>query len=537
MSSTDTKYIFVTGGVISSLGKGVVASSIGCLLESRGLSVTIQKIDPYLNVDPGTMSPFQHGEVFVTDDGAETDLDLGHYERFTHIRTSKTNNFTAGQIYNAIIQKERNGDFLGKTVQVVPHLTDEIKDFMKRPAAVTHCDVVIVELGGTVGDIESLPFLEAMRQFPHDVGRSNCIYVHVSLVPYIDTAGEVKTKPTQHSVARMREIGIQPDLLLCRSQKRFSMEAADKLSLFCNLDEGAVIQAPDVAYVYELPVIFHEQGLDQKIIDRLGLECRSDDLTEWKTMLKILMNPEHETTIAIVGKYVELCDAYKSINEALVHGGIANNCRVNIQLVEAENIVKQGPDSILGEVDGILIPGGFGERGIEGKITAVGYAREKKVPFLGICLGMQCAVIDFARNICGMEKANSSEFDSNTAYPVIEFLPEQKAITTKGGTMRLGNYLCALEAGSSAAEAYGESEIMERHRHRYEFNNDYRDALRGKGLKTTGICPERDLVEIVELSDHAWYVGCQFHPEFKSRPHEPHPLFAQFVKAAMASQR
>lgn len=532
-----SKYIFVTGGVISSLGKGIVSSSIGCLLESRGLSVAMQKIDPYLNVDPGTMSPFQHGEVFVTDDGTETDLDLGHYERFTHIRTSKTSNFTAGQIYNSIIQKERNGDFLGKTVQVVPHVTDEIKDFMKRPAAVTDCDVVIIELGGTVGDIESLPFLEAMRQFPHDVGRSNCMHVHVSLVPYIDTAGEVKTKPTQHSVARMREIGIQPDLLLCRSQKRFSTEATEKLALFCNVDEDAVIQAPDVEYVYELPVIFQEQGLDQQIIKHLGLKCRSDDLTEWKKMLKILTDPEEETKITIVGKYVELRDAYKSINEALVHGGIANNCRANIRWVEAEDVTKQGPDSILGDTNGILIPGGFGERGIEGKITAVGYAREKKVPFLGICLGMQCAVIDFARNICGMEKANSSEFDSNTPHPVIDFLPEQKDITAKGGTMRLGNYLCALEAGSSAAKAYGKSEIMERHRHRYEFNNEYRDTLREKGLKTTGICPERDLVEIVELSDHPWFVGCQFHPEFKSRPHEPHPLFIQFVKAAMELRR
>ncbi len=528
-----SKYIFVTGGVISSLGKGIVSSSIGCLLESRGLSVTLQKIDPYLNVDPGTMSPFQHGEVFVTDDGAETDLDLGHYERFTHVRMSKTNNFTAGQVYNSIIQKERNGDFLGKTVQVVPHVTDEIKDFMKKPAAKTGCAVVIIELGGTVGDIESLPFLEAMRQFPHDVGRANCMYVHVSLVPYIETAGEVKTKPTQHSVARLREIGIQPDLLLCRSQNRFSADAAEKLALFCNVDEEAVIQAPDVESVYELPVIFQEQGLDQRIIERLKLKCGSDDLTEWKKMLETLKNPKGETEIAIVGKYVELSDAYKSINEALVHGGIANNCRVNIRLVEAEDVTEQGPEKLLGNANGILVPGGFGERGIEGKILAVGYAREKKVPFLGICLGMQCAVIDFARNVCGLDGANSSEFDSDTSHPVIDFLPEQKDVTAKGGTMRLGDYPCALEKGSFGAEAYGSLEIMERHRHRYEFNNDYGDAMREKGLRTAGICPGRDLVEIVEISDHPWFVGCQFHPEFKSRPHEPHPLFVQFVKATM----
>ncbi len=529
----EPRYVFVTGGVISALGKGIVASSIGCLLQSRGLKIGQVKIDPYLNVDPGTMSPFQHGEVFVTDDGSETDLDLGHYERFTGVATSKLNNFTTGRIYNTVIEKERKGDFLGATVQVVPHITDEIKGSIRRVAEETGCDVVIVELGGTVGDIESQSFLEAIRQFPFDVGRSNCFYVHVSLVPFIETAGEVKTKPTQHSVARLREIGIQPDVVVCRCSKEFSSGVTAKISLFCNVEEEAVIQAPDVESIYEVPVVFHRQGLDRYVVYKLGLNCRDADMSAWQKMLGRLKKPSKRTEIVIVGKYVDLTDAYKSINEALLHGGVANDCGVTLRWVEAEDIVEKGPDGLLGSAKGILVPGGFGERGIEGKIRAVQYARENGIPFFGICLGMQCAVIEFARNVCGLEGANSSEFDAGSPHPVIDLLPEQKDVDRKGGTMRLGAYPCDLADGTFAATAYGKTKIEERHRHRYEFNNEYMDKLTRKGLRVAGTCTGRDLVEIVEIPDHPWFVGCQFHPEFKSRPLAPHPLFAAFVGAAM----
>ncbi len=526
-----TKYIFITGGVLSSLGKGLAAASIGCLLECRGLSVTNQKLDPYINVDPGTMNPFQHGEVYVTDDGAETDLDLGHYERFTGTRMGKSNNLTTGQVYYSVITKERRGDFLGGTVQVIPHITNEIKDYIKR--ASEGYDVAIVEIGGTVGDIEGLPFLEAARQFRNEVGRQNAIFIHLTWVPYIKTAGEVKTKPTQHSVAALREIGIQPDILLCRSENYLSNEIKAKISLFCNVEVEAVFTAKDVEHIYDVPLIFHKEGVDDKVVSLLNIWTGQPRLGEWEDMVHRLKNPLHEVTIAVVGKYVNLADSYKSLNEALTHGGIANRSRVKLLFVDSEKIEKEGVGSKFKDVDGILVPGGFGSRGIEGKIQAIHHARTNRIPYFGICLGMQTAVIEFARNVCHMKKANSSEFDRESPYPVIDFLPEQRSITDKGATMRLGSYPCVLNNKSFAFDAYGEREIHERHRHRYELNNQFREALVKKGLRVTGTSPDGKLVEIVEISDHPWFLGCQFHPEFKSKPMLPHPLFAKFIGASL----
>jgi CTP synthase len=540
------KFIFITGGVLSSLGKGIAASAIGALLEARGLKVTIQKLDPYINVDPGTLSPFQHGEVFVTDDGAETDLDLGHYERFTSTRMSQANNYTTGKIYYSVILKERRGDYLGDTVQVVPHITDEIKNAIKSVS--DSYDVVIVEIGGTIGDIEGLPFIEAIRQFRYDVGRENVLYVHLTLVPYISTSGELKSKPTQHSVKELRAIGIQPDILLCRSDRPIPLDVKRKIALHCNLDMDSVISARDVDSIYEVPLVFNGEGLDNLIVKKLSLMAGEPDLTTWDNVVKKIKEPVDAVSIAMVGKYVGLKDSYKSLIEALIHGGIANNVRVDIQWVDAEEIESNGPERYLADVDGILIPGGFGTRGIEGKITAAGYARQKKIPFLGICLGMQCAVIEFARNVCGMERANSTEFDINTPYPVIYLIEEWYDFRTntiqkrdissdKGGTMRLGAYPCVLKEGTVAYKAYGRQEISERHRHRYEFNNKYMDVLERHGLVISGMSPDRRLVEIVELNDHPWFFGCQFHPEFKSRPLEPHPVFKAFIGAAYEGKK
>ncbi len=529
-----TKYIFVTGGVLSSLGKGLAAASIGCLLECRGLSVANQKLDPYINVDPGTMNPFQHGEVYVTDDGAETDLDLGHYERFTSTRMGKSNNLTTGQVYYSVITKERRGDFLGGTVQVIPHITNEIKDYIKR--ASEGYDVAIVEIGGTVGDIEGLPFLEAARQFRNEVGRQNAIFIHLTWVPYIKTAGEVKTKPTQHSVAALREIGIQPDILLCRSENYLSNEIKAKISLFCNVEVEAVFTAKDVEHIYDVPLIFHKEGVDDRVVSLLNIWTGQPRLSEWEDMVQRLKNPLHDVTIAVVGKYVNLADSYKSLNEALTHGGIANRSKVKLVFVDSEKIEKEGVGSKFKDVDGILVPGGFGSRGIEGKIQAIHHARTNRIPYFGICLGMQTAVIEYARNVCHMKKANSSEFDGESPYPVIDFLPEQRSITDKGATMRLGSYPCVLNNKSFAFDAYGEREIHERHRHRYELNNQFREALVKKGLRVTGTSPDGKLVEIVELSDHPWFLGCQFHPEFKSKPMLPHPLFAKFIGASLKNK-
>ena len=526
-----TKFIFVTGGVLSSLGKGLAAASIAALLECRGLRVTNQKLDPYINVDPGTLSPFQHGEVFVTDDGAETDLDLGHYERFTSTRMAKCNNLTSGQVYFSVISKERKGDYLGKTVQVIPHVTDEIKDYIKSCAA--GFDVAIVEIGGTVGDIESQPFLEAIRQFRNEAGKQNAIFIHLTWVPFIKTAGEVKTKPTQHSVKALREIGIQPDILLCRTEDFLSEEIKAKIALFCNVEVSCVFTAKDVNCIYEVPIVFHKEGVDNKIVDLLNIWTGRPHLEAWEDVADKIKNPPHEVCIAIVGKYVNLTDSYKSLNEALVHGGIANNCRVNLRFVDSEKIEKEGIGNLLDGADGVLVPGGFGERGIEGMITAIQFARENKIPYFGICLGMQLAVVEFARHVCRLERANSSEFDKRTTYPVIDYLPEQRCITDMGATMRLGAYACLLEAGSFAYDAYGMSEISERHRHRYELNNSFRDILVEKGLHITGTSPDRRLVEIVEIKDHPWFLGCQFHPEFKSRPTSPHPLFGKFIGASL----
>lgn len=539
------KYIFVTGGVVSSLGKGIASAAIGALLEARGVKVTLQKLDPYINVDPGTLSPFQHGEVFVTDDGAETDLDLGHYERFTSIRTSQDNNATTGRIYNNVITKERRGDYLGETVQVVPHITDEIKRTIKSVSDGN--DVVIVEIGGTIGDIESLPFLEAIRQMRYDVGRENVLYAHLTLVPYIPSAGELKTKPTQHSVKELRAIGIQPDILLCRCDRPIPPEIKKKIALHCNVDPESVIAAIDVETIYEVPRAFHEERLDELVVKKLGLDTREPDLSKWEEVVKKIKEPENEVTIAMVGKYIGLKDSYKSLIEALIHGGIANNARVNLHWVDSEEIEVKGPEEFLMNVDGVLVPGGFGYRGIEGKIAAIRYAREKKIPFLGICLGMQCAVIEFARNVCGLTKANSTEFDLNTPDPVIYLMEkwydfrkgkieERDYDTDKGGTMRLGAYPCVLSEGSFAFEAYGVKEISERHRHRYEFNNAYRGILTRHGLRISGTSPDEELVEIIEIKDHPWFLGCQFHPEFKSRPTEPHPIFRAFIGAALKEQ-
>ncbi|MBN1880937.1 MAG: CTP synthase [Deltaproteobacteria bacterium] len=526
-----TKFIFVTGGVLSSLGKGLAAASIGALLESRGLTITFLKLDPYINVDPGTMNPFQHGEVFVTDDGAETDLDLGHYERFTSARLGKLNNKTTGQIYDSVITKERRGEYLGGTVQVIPHITDEIKGCIRSLGE--GIDTVIVEIGGTVGDIESLPFLEAIRQLRWDLGQENTLYIHVTLVPYLGTAGELKTKPTQHSVMKLREIGIQPDILLCRGEIDLPEDVKKKIALFCNVEVASVISAMDVKSIYEVPMMFNRQGLDDRIVEKLNMWTKKPDLTVWEDIARRIKNPEGEVTIAIVGKYVDLVESYKSLNEALVHGGIANGCRVNLDYVDAEEIEKTGATKILRNADGVLVPGGFGSRGIEGKILAAGYAREKPVPYFGICLGMQLAVAEFMRNIVGCADANSTEFNPNTSCPVIDLMPEQVDIEQLGGTMRLGAYRCDIEDGSIAKKAYGKKTIEERHRHRYEFNNIYRDEVTSHGIVISGINPQRDLVEIIEIPDHPWFLGCQFHPEFKSRPIDPHPLFVSFIAAAL----
>lgn len=526
-----TKFLFVTGGVVSSLGKGLAAASIGALMEARGLKVSMQKMDPYINVDPGTMSPFQHGEVFVTDDGAETDLDLGHYERFTSALLSKKSNFTTGQVYDSVIRKERRGDYLGGTVQVIPHITNEIKQKILDNAK--GVDIAIVEVGGTVGDIESLPFLEAIRQFRSDRGRDNVLYIHLTLVPYIPTAGELKTKPTQHSVKELREIGIQPDLLLCRCDREIPRDMKGKIALFCNVPEDAVITARDVPSIYDVPLALHEQGLDERIIDYLNIWTKSPDLAPWKRISKRVNDPEKSTKIAIVGKYVDLTESYKSLAEALTHGGIANNSRVELEYVDSEAIERHGVGSTFDEVDGILVPGGFGERGSEGKIAAIQYAREKKLPFFGICLGMQMAVVEFARHVCSIEDAFSREFNEETKSPVIDLMESQKKVDKKGGTMRLGAYPCELQENTLARRIYGQQNIDERHRHRFEFNNQFRDQLKECGLTISGVYPEADLVEIVELSDHPWFLACQFHPEFRSRPLDPHPLFESFVGACV----
>ena len=533
------KYIFVTGGVVSSLGKGLAAASIGCLLETRGLRVNMQKFDPYLNVDPGTMSPFQHGEVFVTDDGAETDLDLGHYERYTHSKLTRENNWTTGRIYEQIITKERRGDYLGKTVQVIPHVTNEIKGAMKRAAV--DVDVVIIEIGGTVGDIESLPFIEAIRQMRQELGRDNTVFVHLTLVPYIAAAGELKTKPTQHSVKELLSIGIQPDILLCRTDRFLSKEIKSKIALFCNVEDEAVITAKDVASIYEVPIGFHHEGVDRLVLKYLRIDAKEPDLSKWQDIVHRVYNPKDEVTIGIVGKYVEYEDSYKSLKEALVHGALAHNLKLNVQWIEAEGLETKDESYYeqLRHVDGILVPGGFGKRGIAGMLNGIRFAREQKVPYFGICLGMQTASIEFARDVCGLEDANSSEFDPATPHRVIYKLRELRGVEELGGTMRLGAWACKLEPGSLAAKAYGQTEISERHRHRYEFNQEYREQMAASGLKFTGTTPDGTYIEIVELdpSEHPYFLGCQFHPEFKSKPLEPHPLFKAFVGAAYENRK
>ena len=528
------KYIFVTGGVVSSLGKGIASASIGLLLKSRGLKVTLQKLDPYINVDPGTMSPYQHGEVYVTEDGAETDLDLGHYERFTGQTMTKDNNVTAGKIYYSVIMKERRGEYLGKTVQVVPHITDEIKHSITKLSSQGNPDVVIVEVGGTVGDIEGLPFLEAIRQLRLELGRGNSLNIHLTLVPYIKAAEELKTKPTQHSVGKLREIGLQPEVLLCRTEKPISDLVRQKIALFCNVGPEAVIQALDVQDVYEVPLMFSRQNLDRTILRLLELPQGEEDLAAWRTqVVERAQHPRQTTRIAVVGKYIQLQDAYKPIDEALRHGGLANDAKVEIKRVDAEQLTKDDPAKALGDVRGILVPGGFGYRGIEGKLEAIRFAREQQIPFLGICLGMQCAVIEFARNVLGLAGANSTEFDAKTAHPVISLLEEQQHVTHLGGTMRLGASVCRLVKGTKTYEAYQRPDIAERHRHRYEFNNRYRQEFERKGMRISGVYPEADLAELIELKDHPWFVAGQFHPEFKSRPLDPHPLFRGFVNAAL----
>lgn len=530
------RYIFVTGGVVSSLGKGIVSASIGKLLESKGLRVMLMKCDPYLNVDPGTMSPYQHGEVYVTEDGGETDLDLGHYERFTSCEVTKLNNVTTGKIYYSVITRERRGDYLGATVQVVPHVTDEIKSAIKNVSTGKSCDVVICEIGGTVGDIESLPFLEAIRQFRQDVGRDHAINIHLTLIPYIRVADEIKTKPTQHSVGKMREIGIQPDILMCRTEKRLSKDVREKIALFCNVEFDQVIQALDVQDIYEVPLALKDEGLDDIIVRLLKLNCDDGDakLKAWKfNVVDRSINPSKHVKIGVVGKYIEHQDAYKSIYEALKHGGIANDTKVELKKIDAEDVQANGSEKYLKDLNGILVPGGFGDRGIEGKIRAIKYARENKVPFFGICLGMQCAVIEFARNVCGLNRANSTEFNKTTPFPVISLLEEQKQVKDLGGTMRLGSYPCSLKKGTKTQKAYARESIHERHRHRYEFNNKYKVKMETSGLIVSGASPNGRLVEIIELSDHPWFVGCQFHPEFKSKPDEAHPLFRDFIKASL----
>ena len=532
-----TRYVFVTGGVVSSLGKGIAAASLGRLLVERGLKVTIMKFDPYLNVDPGTMSPFQHGEVYVTDDGAETDLDLGHYERFIDRPVSQDNNVTTGRIYLNVITKERRGEYLGSTVQVIPHITDEIKSAMKRVAVDN--DVVIVEIGGTVGDIESLPFLEAIRQFRQEIGRENAVFIHLTLVPYISAAGEVKTKPTQHSVRELMEIGIQPDVLVCRTDRALSEDVKRKIALFCNVDEGAVIEARDVPSIYEIPLRFHEQGLDERVMLRLGLlGRRSPDLGKWREMVQRIRQPKERVRIAVVGKYTQLADSYKSVAEALSHGGIANNAGVDISWVSSDMFTSaERTAEVLADYDGMLVPGGFGVRGVGGMVAAVRHARENGLPFFGICLGMQTAIIEFARHVMGLQDSDSSEFAPECPDPVISLMESQQHVTDMGGTMRLGAYPCKLAPGSRAAAIYGESLISERHRHRYEVSNRYREGFVANGLVLSGLSPDESLVEIVELPGHPWYLGCQFHPELKSRPTRPHPLFASFIQAALAHKQ
>ena len=531
-SPNSTKYIFVTGGVVSSLGKGIAAASLGRLLVERGLSVTMQKFDPYINVDPGTMSPFQHGEVFVTDDGAETDLDLGHYERFIDRSLSRQNNVTTGWIYQTVINKERRGEYLGSTVQVIPHITDEIKNAIRRTAP-GH-DVVITEIGGTVGDIESLPFLEAIRQFRQEVGRDNALFIHLTLVPYIAAAGELKTKPTQHSVRDLMEIGIQPDILICRSEQPLAVEIKRKIALFCNVDFGCVIESPDVTSIYEIPVRFFEQGLDREVCQRLRLETREPDLQGWRSMTERILHPGKRVRIAVVGKYTDLRDAYKSVQEALIHGGISNDAKVEIEWIASDQFTDQPTAGrLLGSYDGLLIPGGFGERGIGGMVEAIRWARENDLPFFGICLGLQVAIIEFARNVCRLPDTNSTEFEPNCETPVISLMRSQRDVSDLGGTMRLGAYAARLRPGSRAAQAYGSTEISERHRHRWEVSNAYRDVLAEFGLRLSGQSPDGGLVEVIELPDHAWFIGCQFHPELKSRPTRPHPLFAGFIAAAL----
>lgn len=541
-----TKFIFVTGGVLSSLGKGLASASIGALLECRGLKVTILKLDPYINVDPGTMNPFQHGEVFVLDDGTETDLDLGHYERFVNIRLTADHNFTTGKIYHSVITKERRGDYLGGTVQVIPHITDEIKKSILKP--VDDVDIVIVEIGGTIGDIESLPFLEAIRQFRFDVGKENVLYIHLTYVPYIATAGEVKTKPTQHSVKELRSIGIQPDILLCRTDRYLSSEIKAKIALFCNVSQDAVITAKDVDCIYEVPLVFNKEGLDNKILELLNVWTGSPRLDPWKRLIKKIRKPSHSVRIAIVGKYTDLTESYKSLNEALFHGGIENDSKVDLVFIDSGTLNKDNYKELLSDADGILVPGGFGSRGVEGKILSVTYARQNKVPFFGICLGMQLAVVEFARNVAKLKDAHSAEFNLKTKFPVIYLMREwfdEKSKTIqkrddnseKGGTMRLGAYPCKIvKKDSKSFKAYQKDKISERHRHRYEFNNDYMKQLEENGLLITGLSPKEDLVEIIEIKDHPWFLGCQFHPEFKSRPMDPHPLFREFIKASLAKK-
>ncbi|UCD70656.1 MAG: CTP synthase [Syntrophobacterales bacterium] len=539
-----SKFIFITGGVVSSLGKGLASASIGALMESRGLTISLLKFDPYINVDPGTMNPFQHGEVFVTDDGAETDLDLGHYERYTHAKMGRQNNYTTGQIYDAVISKERRGEYLGGTVQVIPHITDEIKGKVLDLA--DNVDLVIVEVGGTVGDIESLPFLEAIRQLQSNLGRENTAYIHLTLVPFIETAGELKTKPTQHSVKALREIGIQPDIILCRTSRFLTPQVKEKISLFCNVEKEAVITAKDVESIYEVPIVFHQEGLDDRLVEMLNIWTGRPNLRPWDRLVKRIKNPKRLTSIAVVGKYVHLKDSYKSLHEALIHGGIANDCRVDLKYVDSERMEKEKAAELLEGASGILVPGGFGQRGIEGKIKAVKYARENRIPYFGICLGMQAAVIEFARNVAGLKRAHSSEFDVNTTAPVIylmeQWVDRKKVVqkrdihSDKGGTMRLGIYPCKVEEESLAFRAYNRKMIWERHRHRYEFNNGFREALTKSGFKMSGLSPDGDLVEIIELKDHPWFLGCQFHPEFKSHCMDPHPLFRDFIRASLGNK-
>jgi CTP synthase len=531
-----TKFIFVTGGVVSSLGKGIAAASLGRLLVERGLRVTMMKFDPYLNVDPGTMSPFQHGEVYVTDDGAETDLDLGHYERFIDRSLSQANNVTTGRIYQNVITKERRGEYLGSTVQVIPHITDEIKAAVRRIAPEN--DVVIVEIGGTVGDIESQPFLEAIRQFRHDVGRENAIFVHLTLIPYIAAAGELKTKPTQHSVRELMELGIQPDILIVRTERPVSDEIKRKIALFCNVEFGAVIESPDVSTIYEIPLAFREQGFDDKVLQKFGIDRAAPDLAQWSEMVQRIVAPSERVQIAVVGKYTDFVDSYKSVQEALIHGGIANDVGVDINWISSDDFVDaKAAADILGRHHGLLVPGGFGVRGVEGMVDAIRHAREHGVPFFGICLGMQTAIIEFARNVCGLDDSHSSEFAPECDNAVISLMESQQHVTDMGGTMRLGAYPCRLARGSRAAEVYGVAEVSERHRHRYEVANSYRDLFVQKGLRLSGLSPDGQLVEMIELPEHPYFVGCQFHPELQSRPTRPHPLFAGFIAAATAAKR